>query len=223
MNWFYDYDIYLVVRLLVASICGILIGMERKNRAKEAGVRTHCLVACAAALMMVLSKYAYGDVLSDSSRLDPSKVAASVVSGIGFLGAGMIFVHKRNITGLTTAAGIWATAGVGMAIGSGMYMVGIAMALLILLVQTVLHSDNNWFKPSKLKRLTFSCPEEVGIQSKITAMLQAKGITVSDVSLKKDAKNNLIEFSMLLEIPEDVPVSAIVNEFEGDCTLTLDY
>ena len=156
MNWFYDYDIYLVVRLLVASICGILIGMERKNRAKEAGVRTHCLVACAAALMMVLSKYAYGDVLSDSSRLDPSKVAASVVSGIGFLGAGMIFVHKRNITGLTTAAGIWATAGVGMAIGSGMYMVGIAMALLILLVQTVLHSDNNWFKPSKLKRLTFS-------------------------------------------------------------------
>lgn len=223
MNWFYDYDIYLVVRLLIAGICGILIGMERKNRAKEAGVRTHCLVACAAALMMVLSKYAYGDVLGETSRLDPSKVAASVVSGIGFLGAGMIFVHKRNITGLTTAAGIWATAGVGMAIGSGMYIVGIAMALLILLVQTVLHADNTWFKPSKLKRLTFSCPEVPGIQSDITAMLQQKGITVSDVSLKKDAKNNLIEFSMLLEIPEDVSVSSIINEFDGDCTLTLDY
>ena len=145
MNWFYRYDLYLVVRLLLASVCGILIGMERKNRAKEAGVRTHCLVAFAAALMMVLSKYAYGDVLGEASRLDPSKIAASVVSGVGFLGAGMIFVHKRKITGLTTAAGIWATAGVGMAIGSGMFVVGIAMTLLILLIQMVLHSDNRWF------------------------------------------------------------------------------
>lgn len=223
MDWFYSYDIYLVVRLFLASICGILIGMERKNRAKEAGVRTHCLVAFGAALMMILSKYAYGDVLSDASRLDPSKVAASVVSGIGFLGAGMIFVHKRNITGLTTAAGIWATSGVGMAIGSGMWIVGISMTLLILLVQTVLHADNHWFKASKLKRLSFSCPEEADVQSKVTEMLRKKGITVSDVSLKKDVKNNLIEYSMLLEIPEGVPASAIVNEFEGDCTLTLDY
>ncbi|MBE7036943.1 MAG: MgtC/SapB family protein [Ruminococcaceae bacterium] len=219
----YQYDIYLVIRLLIAALCGVLIGMERKNRAKEAGVRTHCLVACAAALMMVLSKYAYWDALSDTSRLDPSKVAASVVSGVGFLGAGMIFVHKRNITGLTTAAGIWATAGVGMAIGSGMYVVGIAMTLLILLVQIVLHSDNSWFRPSKLKRLTFSCPENPRTQSEITEMLQKKGITVSDVSMKKDSKNNLVEFSLLLEIPEDVPVSEIINEFEGDCTLTLDY
>ncbi len=223
MNWFYKYDIYLIIRLLFASICGLLIGMERKNRAKEAGVRTHCLVSCAATLMMILSKYAYEDVLSDMTRLDPSKIAASVVSGVGFLGAGMIFVHKRNITGLTTAAGIWATAGVGMAIGSGMYIVGIAMTVIILLVQIVLHADNRWFRPAKLKRLTFSCPEDPKMQSKVTAMLQAKGITVIDVSLKKDVKNHLVEFSFLLEIPEKFPVSTIMNEFEGDCTLTLDY
>ena len=223
MNWFYQFDLYLIVRLLIASFCGVLIGMERKNRAKEAGVRTHCLVACASALMMILSKYAYGDVLSELLQLDPSKVAASVVSGVGFLGAGMIFVHKRNISGLTTAAGIWATAGVGMAIGSGMYIVGLAMTAIVLLVQIVLHGDNSWFRAAKLKRLTFSCPENMAMQKKVTDMLKEKGIAVNDVSIKKDAKNNLVEFSFLLEIPENVPISSIINEFEGDCTLTLDY
>ncbi len=223
MDWFYKYDIYLMIRLLIACVCGVLIGMERKNRAKEAGVRTHCLVSCAAALMMILSKYAYDDVLSDITRLDPSKIAASVVSGVGFLGAGMIFVHKRNITGLTTAAGIWATAGVGMAIGSGMYIVGIATTVIILLVQIVLHADNRWFRPAKLKRLTFSCQEDPEMQSKVTTMLQHKGIMVSDVSVKKEIQNHLVEFSFLLEIPENFPISSIINEFEGDCTLTLDY
>ena len=129
-------------RLVLAAICGILIGYERKNRAKEAGVRTHCVVACASALMMVLSKYAYSDIIEtygELSKVDPSRVASGVVSGIGFLGAGMIFVHKKTVTGLTTAAGIWATSGIGMAIGAGMYVVGIGAALIILLIQVVLH------------------------------------------------------------------------------------
>lgn len=126
-------------RMVLAAVCGILIGYERKNRAKEAGVRTHCVVACASALMMVLSKYAYADVLGEFVKLDPSRVASGVVSGIGFLGAGMILVHKKTVTGLTTAAGLWATSGIGMAIGAGMYVVGISAALIILLIQVILH------------------------------------------------------------------------------------
>lgn len=119
---------YYILRIIAAGACGILIGLERKNRSKEAGVRTHCMVACASALMMIISKYGFADMQIGAEGVcgaDGARIAAQVVSGIGFLGAGMIFVHKNTITGLTTAAGVWATAGVGLAIGAGMYVVGI--------------------------------------------------------------------------------------------------
>ena len=134
-----------IVRIILAGLCGLAIGMERKNRAKEAGVRTHFVVACGAALMMVVSKYAFFDVIGEGMygnvevRLDPSRIASTIASGIGFLGAGMIFVQKNTIIGLTTAAGIWATSGVGMAIGAGMYLIGVAATIVILIAQLVLH------------------------------------------------------------------------------------
>ena len=97
----------LLVRLIVAGICGSLIGYERKNRLKEAGIRTHMIVALGSALVMIVSKYGFADVLLlHNYILDPSRVAAQIVSGIGFLGAGIIFVRKQAISGLTTAAGI---------------------------------------------------------------------------------------------------------------------
>lgn len=131
-----------ILRLVVAAVCGGIIGYERKNRSKVAGVRTHCVVACASSMMMILSKYAYLDVTEmygDLMKIDPSRIASGVVSGIGFLGAGMIFINKKTVTGLTTAAGIWATSGIGMAIGSGMYWIGGAATLIILLIQIILH------------------------------------------------------------------------------------
>lgn len=107
---------------------------------KEAGVRTHFIVAMAAALVMLISKYGFSDVVVlPSHQVDVSRVAASVVSGVGFLGAGLIFVRKYTINGLTTAAGIWATSAIGMAIGGGMYAVGIMGTVIILLAQVFLH------------------------------------------------------------------------------------
>lgn len=135
-------ELQYIIRLVIAAVCGALIGYERKNRSKVAGVRTHCVVACASALMMILSKYAYSDVMAmygDLMKIDPSRIASGVVSGVGFLGAGMIFVQKHTVTGLTTAAGIWATSGIGMAIGAGMYLIGGAATLIILLIQVILH------------------------------------------------------------------------------------
>ena len=136
-------EITYIIRILAAAVCGILIGYERKNQSKAAGIRTHCVVACASALMMVLSKYAYSDVTSyygELMKIDPSRIASGVVSGIGFLGAGMIFVHHKTVTGLTTAAGIWATSGVGMAIGAGMYITGFAAAFILVFLQIILHN-----------------------------------------------------------------------------------
>ena len=114
-----------ILRLFVAGILGAVVGLDREYRAKEAGYRTHFLVSLGSALIMVVSQYGFQDVILENSvSLDPSRVAAQVVSGIGFIGAGTIIIQKQFVRGLTTAAGIWATAGIGLAVGSGMYEIG---------------------------------------------------------------------------------------------------
>ena len=130
MELHYDF----MLRLLIAGAMGVCIGVEREYRAKEAGYRTHFLVALGSALLMIVSQYGFSDVLAaDLVRLDPSRIAAQVVSGIGFIGAGTIILQKQIVRGLTTAAGVWATSGIGLAIGAGMYGVGIAATVLVLL------------------------------------------------------------------------------------------
>lgn len=130
------------LRILVAAIAGFAIGYERKTRSKEAGVRTHTLVCMAAAMLMVISKYGFIDQVVGTNGVrgaDSARIAAQVVSGIGFLGAGIIIYRKDTLRGLTTAAGIWATAGIGMAFGSGMYFLGLAGTLILLIIQIILH------------------------------------------------------------------------------------
>ena len=134
------------VRILLACVCGACIGVERSRRLKEAGIRTHVIVCCAAALMMIVSKYGFADLTSAAGAVfngtrgaDPARVAAQVVSGISFLGAGVIFKHGNTIKGLTTAAGIWATAGIGLAIGAGMFVVGIFTTVVVVVSQILTH------------------------------------------------------------------------------------
>ncbi len=123
-----------MLRLLVAGILGAIIGLDREYRAKEAGYRTHFLVSLGSALIMIVSQYGFQEIIKENSvTLDPSRVAAQVVSGIGFIGAGTIILPKQIVRGLTTAAGIWATAGIGLAVGAGMYAIGIATTVLTLI------------------------------------------------------------------------------------------
>jgi len=138
-------ELEFLIRIVIASLCGALIGLERTRRFKEAGIRTHILVACASALMMVVSKYGFADLVSGGHFLagtdgaDASRIAAQVICGISFLGAGVIFKHGSSVRGLTTAAGIWATAGIGIAIGAGMYLEGIFVTILVMLSQFLMH------------------------------------------------------------------------------------
>lgn len=135
-------DLEWLARLIVAALCGMVIGYERLIKSKSAGIRTHIVVASAAALFMLISKYGFADMLNTNGvALDPSRVAAQIVSGISFLGAGSILVRKETISGLTTAAGIWATAAIGMSIGAGMYFIGISLTAFIVLIQFVFHDD----------------------------------------------------------------------------------
>ena len=123
-----------ILRLFVAGALGTVIGLDREYRAKEAGYRTHFLVSLGSALIMIVSQYGFMEVVKmEGIDLDPSRVAAQVVSGIGFIGAGTIIFQKQIVRGLTTAAGIWATAGIGLAVGAGMYTIGIAAMVLTLI------------------------------------------------------------------------------------------
>ena len=118
--------------LLLSVVLGFVIGFERKIRFKEAGIRTHTIVCAGSALMMIISKYAF-------TAADSARVAAQIVTGVGFLGAGMIVYRKNEVRGLTTAAGVWATAGVGMACGGRLYVVAIGAAIIIISAQCLFH------------------------------------------------------------------------------------
>ncbi len=134
----------LLLRIALAGALGGLIGIERQLRAKEAGLRTHILVGIGSAMFMIVSKYGFDDILNMSHvGLDPSRVAAQVVSGMGFLGAGTIMIQKQVVKGLTTAAGLWVTAAIGLVIGSGLYEIGLYGTLMTLVVLEVFRQLSN--------------------------------------------------------------------------------
>lgn len=166
-----------VIRLVVAGAMGALIGLDREYRAKEAGYRTHFLVSLGSALIMIVSQYGFTEVLGrEGMGLDPSRIAAQVVSGIGFIGAGTIILNKQIVRGLTTAAGIWATAGIGLAIGAGMYGLGVSATILTLVGLEVLS-------------LVF---KNVGIRSIAVEFSTHSRDTLNAISKKFSTKNYLI-------------------------------
>ena len=125
----------LLIRLGLSVLFGLLIGFERERNNKDAGATTHALVALAAALLVIISKEGFNHGMDDAMRAaDSARVAASIIPGIGFLGAGAIIVRGDRISGLTTAAGILVTAAIGMGFGSGLYLVSCTSALLVFFV-----------------------------------------------------------------------------------------
>ncbi len=168
-----DHIITFTIRLIVAMILGGIVGLEREYRAKDAGFRTHFLVAIGSALFTLISMYGFADGVKDTSR-----VAAQVVSGIGFLGAGIIVFQRNVIRGLTTAAGLWVTAAIGMACGVGQFYMAVLVTLLILIGLEVL----NRFIPhigSSSVQLSFSSPSRKDVAD---AIMNIRKIVVDVIS-----------------------------------------
>ncbi len=213
-------DLISLFRLVLSCICGIAIGFERKNRSKEAGVRTHCIVACASALMMIISKYGFYDLITQSLegidvRLDPSRMAQGIVTGVGFLGAGMIYIQRGSIRGLTTASGIWATSGIGMAIGSGMYFIGISATLVILLLQIFLHGKHKFMTQHKARTLKIYGIEKPEFQDYITEKLAKINVGINEVSIRRN-ETNTFDYTFYLDMPGEVKEETIIKEFNQD-------
>ena len=174
-----------VLRLFVAAILGGVIGLEREYRAKEAGFRTHFLVALGSGLFMILSQFGFDDVLGhyEQVSLDPSRIASQVVTGIGFIGAGTIIFQKHVVRGLTTAAGLWVTSAIGMTAGAGMYVLSIATTVLVLLCLEALYFILQHFGTRNIT-VTFSTPKEENIQL-VLQRLRDKEIIIDSYEMKR--------------------------------------
>lgn len=175
-----------IARILISVLCGAAIGFERSRRQKEAGIRTHTIVALGSALMMIISKYGFFDVVVlEGISLDASRIAANIITGISFVGAGMIFVRGYSITGLTTASGIWATSGVGMALGAGMYTVGLFSTALIILIQMLMHGALKRLDQFSTQELTIVLSSRKGALERLQQQFDAKGISFSNGRIER--------------------------------------
>ncbi len=192
----YSVQMMQAIRLLLSCACGFAIGFERQyhiraEHRKSAGLRTHMMVCLASATMMLVSKYGFFDVLSygDNVRVDVSRVAAAIVSGVGFLGAGIIYVRKESIKGLTTAAGLWATSAVGMAIGCGMYFAGIVLTIFVLCIQKI--SAIRFYKSIKesVETVVVETVDAPDVLEQIVSWMKQQGISVYGISGSKSSKH----------------------------------
>ncbi len=213
MNDYWITQAEYLLRIVVAGLCGALIGYERKSRLKEAGVRTHFIVALASALMMIVSKYGFWDMMGfESVKFDPARVASGIVSGAGFIGAGLIYVRKQAVNGITTAAGIWATVGIGMALGSGLYFLGVCGALLVLLAQFVLHHNRVFLKLPSSDQVCIVMENNEGAIEKLQKDMADAGIKIMSMRIEQVQSDN-ISFDMLIKTPAKFDNSKIIALF----------
>ena len=204
-----------VARILLACFCGACIGFERSKRFKEAGIRTHVIVCCASALIMIVSKYGFAD-LTDADGLvfngtrgaDPARVAAQVVSGISFLGAGVICKTGSTVKGLTTAAGIWATAGIGLALGCGMYFTGIFVTLMIGIFQVATHRFTVGADSFTTNRLRFTVREDEEFEPQVRAQLQNWEAQILSSSITR-RDDGLISYDLTLKMTRSISIDDV--------------
>ena len=183
-------DLVYLFRILLAIFAGAVIGYEREQRVKVAGLRTHILISMASALMMIISKYAFFDVLLEGAApglsLDVSRVAAGIIAGMGIFSGGLVFIGKRgNVSGLTTAAGVWATIGIGMIIGAGMYAVGIGSVILVEIVQFTLHHDLSIYRHAIVASVHFDIDDPDDDFDKILKILEPYNVKLSALKWEK--------------------------------------
>lgn len=175
----------LLLRLVLACVFGGIIGYERQSRRKSAGLRTNVLVCLGACLIMILSQEIYQHV-EGKTNADPARLAAQVVSGIGFLGAGAIMKEGLTVTGLTTAACLWVVAGVGLAVGGGFYSGAFITTALVFVTLGALSRLDNWVDHEKRIGLTIHTLDKAGQLMSISSCLEDLQLTIHGIKVKAD-------------------------------------
>ena len=226
-----------IMRLVAAALCGIAIGLERELRAKEAGVRTHFLVCFGSALFMVVSVYGFLSMTDvslveatqkinsigkwqDFRRFDQARIAAQIVSGIGFIGAGTIMVNRGNITGLTTAAGLWVVAGIGMALGCGLYVIGVVATVFVLVGLETLRL---FFHKERLHSVVVYKTAKIEMIPRVEQELRDKGwnIVSHDIAVKTKSVE-AYRVTLTLQKHASLSNNALVTFMQGLPDVTLE-
>ncbi len=190
-----------IIRIALAGVLGAAVGLERELRAKEAGTRTHFLVSMGSALFTILSQYGFDEslkVYSSLASFDPSRIAAQVVTGIGFIGAGTIIFQKHVVKGLTTAAGLWVTAAIGMTVATGLYALAIGSTILVLCCLEVFNYVMRRFGIKKIA-VTFSTRSHDTIRQ-LLGELQADGIDFDNYEMKQNVVDGERQYEVTLEL-----------------------
>jgi len=203
-------------RLLLAAFLGGLIGLEREYHGRDAGFRTHLLVAMGACLMVFISEYFYFRYGAESElgiiRLDPTRIAAQIVTGIGFLGAGAILREGLSVRGLTTAACLWLVAGLGMAVGVGLYFPAVFATLLSLLTLWILKKVERRVRRGSFRILTVHCVAEDGTLDKLRTFLTERKIEIFDFSLERNLTSREMKIDLTIRIrPEAQTITPLME------------
>lgn len=209
------------LRVLVACVCGATIGYERSKRLKEAGIRTHIIVCCAASLTMIVSKYGFADLVTREGAemygargTDPARLAAQVISGVSFLGAGIIFRNGNSIKGLTTAAGIWATAGIGLAIGAGMYVLGIFTTAVVAIIQILMHKYTIGVDSMVVGRMHCVVGNSAEFRKALNEYIDEHGMQILEVKIDM-LEDGSAAYNLTLRMRHDVTVNDLTEFLES--------
>ena len=201
----------IILRLFTATILGGLIGMERENRRRAAGFRTHILVSVGAALAMVSSEYIF-NLYRGITNLDPARLGAQVISGIGFLGAGTIIREGSNVKGLTTAATLWTVSCVGIAAGMGFYEAAIVATVIIYLTLVLLRKFENVInKSNSTIKLSMKIDQPAGQFVKVDSLIKSTKTKVRKMEIITQAEDN-VYLQIVLQIPSRKNKEKIIRD-----------
>ena len=210
------------IRLVLACVCGAAIGFERSRRFKGAGIRTHIIVCCGAALAMVVSKYGFSDLtnalgatLPGLRTADPARIAAQVVSGISFLGAGVIFKNNGAVKGLTTAAGLWVTAGIGLAVGAGLYPLGIFCTVLVAVLQVLMHKFKIGADSYNAYQVCFAVKDTDEFRQMLKAQMEKWEAQTTDSKIEH-REDGTVCYDLTLRTTQTLVLDDIIEFFDGE-------
>ena len=196
----------ITVRLLLTTVFAGTLGYERERHRQAAAFRPYIIVADAAALVMMTNLY-IGDVFGST---DLVRMPASVITGLGFLGAGMIFVRNQTISGLTTAAGVWATAGIGMTIGAGLYFLGVAATLLIVAAQMTLHKNFTWLNFPVAEQISMEIEDTGDGVASIRDKLLSHNLEIISMKSRNNG-NGFISLDLYVKLPRNYNVTQLMS------------
>jgi len=205
----------IALRLLLAVVLGGMIGFERESHNRPAGFRTHILVCAGSALIMMVSAYGFTGQIGEGFEADPGRIAAGVVTGIGFLGAGTILQHRGSVRGLTTAATIWVVSGVGLAAGIGFYFGAVLTTGFVLISLLLLRRfEKSYFTRRRLKHLQVRAVDQPGLLGRIGAILGEMRVNIrkselGDPERQDETGSELINIEFLVEIPLDISLQEL--------------